>query len=162
MRNSRLNQAYFFLCTLGIATLAPIDALAKTVYFGSETEVVTLVYGSPTLFRFSGEVRTISQASRFEIEPANSDQPNYSLLAIRPRFSTGSSDVVFILADGSTIKTKLVVVSNFIPEKTDSIYDFKSKESLIGPGDEGKVGSSLSELALMKAMIRGDQSPDTR
>lgn len=137
--------------------LLPLSSQAKTIFFGSETETVTLVYGHETLFRFTGEVRTISQASRFEIAPANSDQPNYSLLSIRPRFSSGSSEVVFILADGTTIKTRLLTVSNAIPEKTDSIYDFKSKESLLDASDEGKVGSSLSELALMKAMIRGDQ-----
>lgn len=151
------HQPFFLFFMVGIITLLPIQALAKNIYFGSETETVTLVYGSPTLFRFSGEVRTISQASQFEITPANGDQPNYSLLSIRPRFSAGKGNVVFILADGTTIKTKLVSVSDAIPEKTDSIYDFKPKESLVNPNNEGKVGSNLSELALMKAMIRGDQ-----
>lgn len=146
---------FFSLC--GTFTLLPTGALAQILYFGSETETINLLAGNTTLFRFPGEVRTISQASRFEITPANGDQPNYSLLSIRPRFSFGSSDVVFILADGTTIKTKLVVVSNMNPEKTDLIYDFKSKESLMNADDEGKAGSSLSELALMKAMIRGDQ-----
>ncbi len=145
------------LVLFATSILIPNGAHARTLYFGSETETVTLLAGNATLFRFPGEVRTISQASRFEISPANGDQPNYALLSIRPRFSFGSTNVVFILADGTTIKTKLVVVSNVIPEKTDSIYDFKSKESLMGNEDEGKAGSSLSELALMKAMIRGDQ-----
>src|SRR4051812_40465465 len=103
-----------FSLILVTSTLAPIQALAKAIYFGSETEAVTLVYGNSTLFRFSGEVRTISQASRFEIAPANSDQPNYSLLSVKPRFSEGKSDVVFILADGTTIKTRLMVVSSAI------------------------------------------------
>lgn len=146
-----------FLLVLALCVLFPAPLQAKVIYFGSETETVTLVYGNQTLFRFGGEVRTVSQASRFDISPANSDQPSYSLLSIKPRFSTGSSEVVFILADGTTIKTKLVTVSNAIPEKTDSIYDFKSKDSLVNEADGGKSGSSLSELALMKAMIRGDQ-----
>ena len=157
MKNKLTLKLMTFFISFGLSLLSPFHALAKTIYFGSETETVTLIYGNSTLFRFSGEVRTISQASRFEISPANSDQPNYSLLSIRPRFSTGSTEVVFILADGTTIKTKLVVVSNAIPEKTDSIYDFKSKESLVNLNDDPKAGSSLSELALMKAMIRGDQ-----
>ena len=152
MRNSLLLVGIF---TFLVASM-PVRALARTIYFGSETETVTLDYSNPTLFRFPGEVRTISQASRFEIAPANADQPNYSLLSIRPRFSTGSTPVVFILADGTTIKTKLMVVSKVNPERTDSIYDFKSKESLLDSDEAGKVGS-LSELALMKAMIRGDQ-----
>lgn len=153
----RKNVVVFLLLLVGVVAAIPRHALARQVYFGSETEVVSLVYGGATLFRFPGEVRTISQANRFEISPANGDQPNYSLLAIRPRFSTGSSDVVFILSDGTTIKTRLVVVSKAIPEKTDAIYEFKSKETLInGSGDE-KTGAALSELELMKAMLRGDE-----
>ena len=80
-------QMILFLSVFGATTVAPTNALARTLYFGSETETVTLVAGNATLFRFTGEVRTISQASRFEITPANADQPNYSLLSIRPRFS---------------------------------------------------------------------------
>ena len=142
---------------LALLVAIPKCAHAKTIYFGTETEVITVVYGGATLLRFPGEVRTISQAARFEISPANGDQPNYALLAIRPRFTSGSSDVVFILSDGTTIKTKLVVVSHAIPEKTDAIYEFKSKDSLIGSSGEGKTGSNLSELELMKAMLRGDE-----
>lgn len=137
--------------------VVPNRASARLIYFGTETEVISLVFGGATLFRFPGEVRTISQANRFEITPANSDQANYALLSVRPRFSTGSSDVVFILADGTTVKTKLVVVSNAIPEKTDSIYEFKSKDTLLSNGNDAKTGSGLSELELMKAMLRGDE-----
>lgn len=152
----------FLSVAFGVAALAaliaaPSIAHAKMIYFGSETEVVTLVYGGATLLRFPGEVRTISQANRFEIAPANGDQPNYALLAVRPRFTSGSSDVVFILADGTTIKTKLVVVTRAVPEKTDAIYEFKSKEQLLGDSPEAKAGSGLSELELMKAMLRGDE-----
>lgn len=145
-----------FLWAFLFVLLTPLQALAKVIYFGSETESVTLVYGNTTLFRFPSEVRTISQASRFEIAPANADQPNYALLSIKPRFSEGKSDVVFILSDGTTIKTRLITVSNAIPEKSDSIYDFKARDTLVS-NEESKAGSSLSELSLMKAMIRGDQ-----
>lgn len=148
----------FLLFLAGAVASLPREASARVIYFGSETEVVSLVYGGATLFRFPGEVRTISQASRFEIAPANGDQPNYALLSIRPRFSSGSSDVVFILSDGTTIKTRLVVVSRAIPEKTDAIYEFKSKETLIGDGGtDDKAGAKISELELMKAMLRGDE-----
>ena len=146
-----------FLWAYSITLLFPIQALAKVIYFGSETESATVVYGNSTLFRFPGEVRTISQASRFDIAPANADQPNYALLSIKPRFSDGKSDVVFILADGTTIKTRLMTISSTAPEKSDSIYDFKSKETLVAANEDPKAGSSLSELSLMKAMIQGDQ-----
>lgn len=131
-------------------------AEAKTIYFGSETETITLGYGGATLFRFPSEVKTITQAKRFDIQPANSDQPSYSLLSVTPRFSQGSSNVVFLLNDGSIIKTRLVIVSQMLPEKIDSIYDFKNKETLIATGQDQKTGSNLSELELMKAMVRGD------
>ena len=144
------------LCALA-GLCSPITAMAKVIYFGSETETVTIVYGSPTLFRFPTEVRTISQASHFGISPANADSPNYSLLSVLPKSPSGSSEVVFILADGTTIKTKLVVVSQAIPEKTDGIYEFRSKESVIGQG-ENQVGSSLPDVELMRAMLRGDEA----
>ncbi len=130
-------------------------AEARTIFYGSETETITLVYGGSTLFRFPAEVKTISQARRFDIQPADGEQPNYTLLSVTPRFSTGKTPVAFILSDGTVIKTNLVVVSAAIPEKTDSIYDFKSKDSLVS-ADSGSTGSGLSEMELMKALIRGD------
>lgn len=135
----------------------PTLSLARTVYFGSETEVIPLVFGQASLLRFPAEVKTISQAARFEIAPANRDEPNYALLEIRPRFSTGSSDVAFILSDGTVIKLRLSVVSKAVPEKTDSIYDLKSKESLLGTQSDSKTGPVLSDIEFMKALIRGDQ-----
>lgn len=143
------------LLILGLVSI-PNDSSAKVIYFGSETEVITIVQGGATLLRFPGDIRTISQASRFEISPANPDSPNYALLSVRSRFASGSSEVVFILADGTTIKTRLVVISQAIPEKTDSIYEFKSKETLLNSPSSEKAGSDLSELELMKAMLRGD------
>ncbi|MGE4234137.1 MAG: hypothetical protein AB7F43_12485 [Bacteriovoracia bacterium] len=147
---------FIYAAFIGVLLLLASQAHARTVYFGSETETITLVYGGATLLRFPSEVKTISQARRFEISPANAEQPSYSLLSVRPRFSSGSSDVAFILNDGTIIKTKLVVVSNAIPEKTDAIYDFKNKGTLLANEGE-KTGSGLSELELMKAMIRDDR-----
>jgi len=143
-----------FIAAFGVGV---VPAEARTIYFGSETEVVPLVYGGPTILRFPGEIRTVSQAQRFQIKPANADSPNYSLLAVTPLFTTGSSDVAFILSDGTIIKTRLTVVSRAIPEKTDSIYDFKAKDGLVQAGGESKSGASMPELELMKAIIRGDE-----
>ena len=155
MKNFKL--VLFIIMIGAVLGAGAIPAQARTIYFGSETEVVPLVYGGPTVFRFPGEIRTISQAQRFQIAPANGDSPNYALLSVTPRFANGSSEVAFILNDGTIIKTRLVVVSRAIPEKTDSIYDFKSKESLIHQDGETKAGASLPELDLMKAIIRSDE-----
>lgn len=133
------------------------DLSARTINFGSETEVLSLTPNEKTLFKFPSDVRIISQAQRFEIQPADPEQPNYALLSVRPRFQTGSNKVVFILNDGTIIRTKLTVVSANNPEKTEAIYEFKSKDSLVGQMNDQQTGSSLSEIELMKAMIRGDE-----
>lgn len=141
-----------------LVTLGMLEASseARTIYFGTQTETIPLIYGGPTILRFPSEVRTISQAQKFQIEPANAEQPNYALLSVQPRFMTGSSDVAFILNDGTIIKTRLTVISKAIPEKTDSIYDFKSKENLLQKEDSNQPGASLPEFELMKAVIRDD------
>ena len=129
-------------------------ATARVVYYGSEPESITVGYGGPTLFRMPSEVRTISQAQRFTIEPADPDQPNYALLKVTPRFMSGVSQVTFILSDGTPIRTRLVVSSKQ-NETIDNFYEFKSKESLL-KDDEIKAGPGISEIELMKALIRGD------
>ncbi len=130
---------------------------ARIVYVGDEMETITLSYGGPTIVRFPTTVKTISQASRFVIGPADEDQPNYALISVTPRFSQGEDKVTFIMSDGSIINTKLVVVPKTAPEKTDSFYDLKRKDSLIEKASaDDQTGAHVSELELMKAMIRGD------
>lgn len=130
---------------------------ARIIYFGNETEQVTVAYGGPTIFRFPEDVKTISQARSFTVVPANSENPNYSLLSVTPRFSKGENKVTFILASGEIVTTNIVIVPKALPEKTDSIYDFKPKESLIENQDSSAEGSQVSELELMRAMIRWDK-----
>ena len=158
---SEVNAMKYFYLLVSLGIMLPFASevvQARTIYFGTETEVVPLVYPGPSIFRFPGEVRTISQAQPFQIVPADKESPNYALLSVTPRFMRGSTDVSFILGDGTIIKTRLIVVSKAIPEKTDSIYDFKSKDSLVqNGGEETKAGTSPPEIELMKAIIRGDE-----
>ncbi len=65
----------------------------------------------------------------------------------------------FSSSDGTTIKTRLVVVSKAIPEKTDAIYEFRSRDSAVSNegGSGERIGAALSELELMRAMLRGDE-----
>ena len=126
---------------------------AKTIYYGSEVETVTLSYGGPTIFRFNEPVKTISQASKFRINPADTKDPNYSVLSMTPLFTRGKTKVSFILANGVVVHIQMVIVSKSVPEKTDSFYDFIPKENLIEKSSEG---SNVSDLELMKAMIRRD------
>lgn len=130
---------------------------AKIIYYGSETETVPLAYGGPTIIRFNQEVKTISQASRFVIKPADEADPNYAVLSVTPRFTKGGSKVTFILADGAVVNTNFLIVTQKLPEKTDSFYDFKPKESLLEDLDSNESTSKVSEVELMKAMIRWDE-----
>jgi len=141
---------------LFLTTILPCAAFARQVYYGSETESVSVAYGGPTIFRFNEPVKTISQATRFTITPADEENPNYAVLSVTPRFSEGKDKVTFILSDGAVINIKIVTVTKAIPERTDSFYDFKPKESLLESLDKHQDTAVLSELDLMKAMIRGD------
>ena len=147
---------YFFSLLLLLTLILTKNSEAKVIYYGSEKEQVNLSYGGPTIFRFGEEVKTISQASRFDIHPADEADPNYSVLSVTPRFTSGKSDVTFILASGAIVNTALTVIPKAIPEKTDSFYDFKSKDSLV-EGEKDSAHSNVSEMELMKAMIRWDQ-----
>lgn len=148
---------YFFSLLLLLTLMLTKNSEAKVIYYGSEKEQVNLTYGGPTIFRFGEEVKTISQASRFDIHPADEVDPNYAVLSVTPRFTNGKSDITFILASGAIINTTLTVVPKAIPEKTDSFYDFRSKDSLI-EGEKGDgAHSNVSEMELMKAMIRWDK-----
>lgn len=139
---------------LFISLLLSLSAQARVIYYGSETETITLSYGGPTIFRFNQEVKTISQASKFQIKPADDQEPNYAVLSVKPRFTRGENKVTFLLADGAVINARLVIVPKALPEKIDSFYDFKPKESLI---EKNESESNVSELELMKAMMKWDQ-----
>jgi hypothetical protein len=128
---------------------------AKTIYYGTETEVVNIVYGGETILRFNEPVRTISRASDFAIETADKANPDYSILSVTPRFTKGVSQVTFLLANGSVLSTKIQTVPKAIPEKTDSFYDFIPKSSFVEK--EGNVTSDISDLELMKSMIRKEE-----
>lgn len=131
-------------------------AFAKIVYYGSETEVLTLAYDNTTILRFDEEVKTISQATRFVIEPADPTDPNYRMLSIKPRYREGKDKVTFILANDSVVSLRLDTIAQAMPEKTDNFYDLKAKASRIDPLTDGVKGTEVSEIELMKAMIRSD------
>lgn len=59
----------------------------------------------------------------------------------------------FILANGAVVNTQIVIVSKPTPEQVNSFYDFLPKKHLIS---KDKKGSHVSDLDLMKSMIRWD------
>lgn len=139
------------------------NAEARDVYYGKAKETVLIPFGVETLFRFPIEVKTITEANRFEIRPANTEEPDYSVLVVKPRMSEGSADVTFLFADGSVARTQLIV-SNKPNLKRDSIYDFKPRDDLAASNPslaEPTAGAKrdpmvISELDLLRAIIRGE------
>lgn len=139
------------------------SACARDILYGKARETISVVFGTETIFRFPLEVKTITEASKFEIRPANSDEPDYSVLAVKPRFSEGASDVTFLLSDGTPIRTQLLVANSSTSRpnlERDSIYDFKAREELSDTNPNLKEHPDpmvISELDLMRAMIQGNQ-----
>lgn len=125
---------------------------AKTIYFGSDRETVTVVHKEPTIFRFSSAVKTISKTDSFSISPVDRNDPDYSKLKVVPHFRKSKDKVEFILDDGQVVKVLLAVVSGEMPSRTDSIFDFESKDSLLSRRDKRVF---INEVELMKAMIKG-------
>jgi len=148
MRKSLLGVFAFFI------SFTPF-AQAKLIHFGSSLETVRVSYGGPTIFRFPSEVRTISQASLFDIKPANAEDPDYSVLSVTPRFTKGSSQVVFILSNGGTVRVK-IIIAEMGSANAHAIYDFQDQENLLAEGMKQPNGPSISATDLMKAMIRDD------
>ena len=131
-------------------------AVGKVIYYGSERENITIPRGKTTILRFVDEIKTVSQAEKFIIEPADSKDPNYRLVTIKPRFKRGQHQVSFILADDSVVNTQITVVRSDLPEKSDRFYDFRPKSRLLNPKKDGLKGGDITEIELMKAMIRHD------
>ncbi|MEK7689563.1 MAG: hypothetical protein AAB425_00925 [Bdellovibrionota bacterium] len=140
-----------------IMTAVPVQA--REILFGQGKESISVPFGVETLFRFPSEVKTVTEAGRFEIRPASPEEPDYSVLLVKPRMSEGASDVTFLLADGGTVKTQLLITR--APNgKRDSVYDFRPYSGLMETDPQGQPKKDplvISELDLMRGMIRGDQ-----
>lgn len=141
------------ICTF--FTLAAEVATAKTIYFGSGIEAVPVAYGGQTILRFEEAVKTISNTGDFIIKPVNDEAPDYSLLSVEPRVTSGKVDTVFILSGGDVAKLRISVVPRHVSMKLDPIYDIKSQRSLVEARAE--AAPFVGRLELMTAMIRGDQ-----
>lgn len=133
------------------------SAYAKVLFYGSERENVSLSPGVSTILRFDEEVKTITQASDFSIKPADPENPDYRMLAVKPLRSKASNNVTFILANDVVINARLQTVRSKLHEKTNTFYDFKAKSLQIDPISKAGKGANVSEVELMKAMIRGDR-----
>ena len=140
-----------------LALFASKSLQANVLYYGSECETIRLTQGLSTIVRFDEEVKTISQAADFLIVPANPEDPDYRVLSISPRTDKAASEVSFILANDVVVNTKLITVAAGLPDKTSTFYDLKPKSLKIDPISQVGEGSNITEIELMKAMIRSDK-----
>lgn len=127
------------------------SANAKDIYYGSAPELVKV--SQETIFRFHKQVRTISQAQRFEIKPADPNDPDYSVLSVRPRFSKGTSKVAFVLSDGTIATLKLRIVKSK-RSSSEPFYDLKPKSMLIERTEKNLP--VITVMDFMKSMDRDD------
>lgn len=139
---------------LALEVVAPEEAMAKAVFYGTTAEQVKIRHGSSTIFRFPKSVQTITGAGRLSIKPANDADPSYMVLAVTPRFTNGVNEVAFFLADGSVVKTKIVVTPN--DPAADSFYEFKPRDGLDSDPNDPNA-PKISEVELLKAMVRDDE-----
>ena len=130
-------------------------ASGKTIYFGSATETVPISQGTETILRFDEPVKMISNAANFIIKPADGENPDFAVLTVEPRSSSGKSDAVFILVNGEKARLKLSIVPEESRVQTDSVYDIKSRKALVESGAES--APNIGRIDLMTAMIRNDQ-----
>ena len=138
---------------LALEVAMPDEAIAKAVFYGSAPEQVRIRHGSSTIFRFPKAVQTITGAGRLSIKPANDADPTYTVLSVTPRFTNGVNEVAFFLADGSVIKTKIVVSPS--DPAADSFYEFKPRDALDSDQSDPNA-PKISEVELLKAMVRDD------
>ena len=116
----------YFVCI--ILLVFSLTSQAKEIYYGSTPELVSI--SKETIFRFHKQVRTISQAHKFEIKPADPNDPDYSMLSVRPRFTQGLSKVAFVLSDGNVVTLKIRIIKD-TNNSVEPFYDFRPKSMLV-------------------------------
>ncbi len=137
--------------------LFSLTSQAREIYYGSRPELVRI--SKETIFRFHKQVRTISQAQRFEIKPADSNDPDYSMLSIRPRFTKGTSKVAFVLSDGSVVTLKIKIVkstnnSSDSKHSSEPFYDLRPKSMLLKKSEKNLP--AITVMDFMRSMDRDD------
>lgn len=130
-----------------------IPLFAKVVNTDHRLNKIYLAPKIPVVFRFDHPVRTISHVSLFDIKPANSEDPDYSVLSITPRGGKGEQNAVFLLSDGTAVKTKLMIKKS---SKSDVIYEFRSKTKNYDSSFAAQEVPEVSAIDLLKSMIRNE------
>lgn len=132
---------------LAVLLLFANTAKASSVKIGRDKATVKVLSSDVTVFRFPKAVQTISGAQRLEIKPANPTDPDYAALAVRPRLTTGTNDLVFVLNDGRLVKVQVIVTTK--ADEAEGFYDFVLLES------QNTASAGSPESDLLRAMLNG-------
>ena len=139
----------YFLCI--VLFFFSLTSQAREIYYGSIPELVSI--SKETIFRFHKPVRTISQAHKFDIKPADPNDPDYSVLSVRPRFTKGTSKVAFVLSDGSVVTLKVRIVGK--TNDSDPFYDLRPKSMLIERSEKNLP--VITVMDFMRSLDRDDK-----
>lgn len=131
-------------------------AQAKIIYYGTMPEKISIVFGHTTMLRFDEEVKTISQASQFIIEPADLNDPNYQVFTLKPRDNFSQDQVTFILANDTIVHLMISTISKPTPETKEHFYELRPQIKEVDPLSKEQKGQNITEIELMKSMIRMD------
>lgn len=161
-----MNSLLRFLVVLALA-LGAVSAHAKTINFGEKSEKIMLRYGKATVLRFESKVGSVQNAERFEVGPLNEQAPNYAEMSVKPRSTTASDTVNFLLVDGTVVRLRFVPVTGKAAESVEMFYELKRRKEPLGskiardvfPDQFGTpevdAGDGGGKIELMKALILG-------
>ena len=144
-------RIYLLFILSAVFTLG--SANASEIVFGDTVEKINLIYGEETILRFPSQVKTISNVSDFEIAPVDKNDPDYTLLSIKPIFRKSKGKVLFVLEDGTVLRTSFRAIKKNSSLNNDSFYEFVSKKQIV---NKTQNLTTISELELLKAMVRDD------
>jgi hypothetical protein len=128
---------------------------AKTISYGKSVVTISIPFGKPTLFKFDKLVRTISPVPSYSLRPANLESPDYAVLTVEPKDPLGDALIAVILEDDTAIKIRLKTVQADKKDLTDPMVEFKAYE-VVGDKNQEDSNNTVSEIDLMKALIRDD------
>ena len=143
--NTFQKMVYLFAVIFGATSLH-----ARTVQYDEARSTVRVNIGKQNLFKFDVPVSTISSVAQFDIKPASEENPDFALISVEPRVSGAVSNAVFILADKTIVKVKLMAVAD---DNLESFIEFKSKKNSDEQLPENADYKKAGKVDLIKALI---------
>ncbi len=143
----------FIIVSLALSLVYPPQASAKTIYYGSNVELVNLIRSEDTVFTFMSKVKSMKVPDGVIVNRYDTESGDTSELIVKPMISKVNGRLVFRLDTGDTIKLKIRVFNKYENKITDDVYEFKP---LAEKAEGHKDISEINALDAMKTMLRSD------